>query len=422
MYVIIRLVNLMEEIINNEKERAILVGIMIDNKDNETIEELKELAKTAGAEVVGVITQNRFSIDKNYYIGKGKLDELKEYVKNMDIDLVIFNDELSGSQLKNIEDVIGVKVLDRTNLILDIFAMRAKSREGILQVQLAQLKYRLPRLLGLGNELSRLGGGIGTRGPGETKLETDRRHIRERIKSIEDKLKEIKKHRELQRERRMKSEIPVVAIVGYTNAGKSTLMNALTDSGVYVEDKLFATLDPTARKLILPSGREVIIIDTVGFIRKLPHDLVEAFKSTLEESKYADVLLHVIDITSKDMKDKIMVVEKVLRELGAADKPIINVYNKADIVEFVPNNNGNNIYISAKKRWGFDDLLDAIDKVAYENLVILDFYIPYEKEKQFIYLKRNSKIINEEYTEAGIKIKAQVGVVEKNILKDFIIS
>ncbi|WKV09254.1 GTPase HflX [Thermoanaerobacterium sp. CMT5567-10] len=412
----------MDNKIDDSREKAVLVGVIINDDDNESMDELKELAETAGAEVVGVMTQSRTNIDRTSYIGKGKLMELKEFVDNMDIDLVIANDELSGSQIKNIEEAIDRKVIDRTSLILDIFAKRAKSAEGMLQVELAQLKYRLPRLQGLGNDLSRLGGGIGTRGPGETKLETDRRYIRERIKAIEGKLEDLKRHRELLRGRRRKNKIPVVAIVGYTNAGKSTLMNALTDSSVYVEDKLFATLDPTARKLELPSGRDVILIDTVGFIRKLPHDLVEAFKSTLEESKYADVLLHVIDITSKDIKHKIEVVENVLRDLEAIDKPIINVYNKSDLLEQMPVNKDNEIYISAKEMIGIDELLKAIDNVAYKDLFVLDFYFPYNKNREYLFLKRNSKILKEEYDEKGIKIKAQVGAAEKNILRDFIIS
>ena len=303
----------MEELNRNEKiERAILVGIISTVKDEESMEELKELTLTAGVEVIGVVTQKRDTIHKAHYIGKGKLEELKFFVENQEADLIIVNDELTGTQIKNMEDFLNVKVIDRTNLILDIFAKRARSKEGMLQVELAQLKYRLPRLVGMGGQLSRLGGGIGTRGPGETKLEADRRHIQNRIKAIEKKLEEIKRHRDLQRSRRKKNQVPVVAIVGYTNAGKSTLLNALTKAEVYVEDKLFATLDPTARRLILPSGREVILIDTVGFIRKLPHDLVEAFKSTLEEVKYADLLLHVIDVTSPDMEEKIKVVERVL--------------------------------------------------------------------------------------------------------------
>ncbi|WHE08301.1 GTPase HflX [Thermoanaerobacterium thermosaccharolyticum] len=412
----------MDNKIDDSREKAVLVGVIINDDDNESMDELKELAETAGAEVVGIMTQSRSNVDRTSYIGKGKLIELKQFVDNMDIDLVIANDELSGNQIKNIEEAINRKVIDRTSLILDIFAKRAKSAEGMLQVELAQLKYRLPRLQGLGNDLSRLGGGIGTRGPGETKLETDRRYIRERIKAIEGKLGDLRKHRELLRGRRRKNKIPVVAIVGYTNAGKSTLMNALTDSSVYVEDKLFATLDPTARKLELPSGRDVILIDTVGFIRKLPHDLVESFKSTLEESKYADVLLHVIDITSKDIKHKIEVVENVLRDLEAIDKPIINVYNKSDLLEYMPVNKDNEIYISAKEMIGIDELLKAIDNVAYKDLFVLDFYFPYNKNREYLFLKRNSKILKEEYDEKGIKIKAQVGAAEKNILRDFIIS
>lgn len=353
----------MEEL-NREgyKERAILVGIVSTPEYEESMEELKELALTAGAEVVGIMTQKRNTIDKAHYIGKGKLEELKFFVENQEVDLVIVNDELTGTQIKNIEDFLNVKVIDRTNLILDIFAKRAKSREGMLQVELAQLKYRLPRLVGLGGQLSRLGGGIGTRGPGETKLETDRRHIKNRIKAIEKKLEEIERHRSLQRERRKKNRIPVIAIVGYTNAGKSTLLNALTNAEVYVEDKLFATLDPTARRLVLPSGREVILIDTVGFIRKLPHDLVEAFKSTLEEAKYADLLLHVIDVTSPDMEEKIKVVEKVLSDLDVINTPRINVFNKIDLLDVVPKGNEKEIYISAKNKIGLDKLLQAIEK------------------------------------------------------------
>ncbi|AGB19187.1 GTPase HflX [Thermoanaerobacterium thermosaccharolyticum] len=412
----------MDNKINDSKEKAVLVGVLIDDDDRESIEELEELANTAGAEVVGIMTQSRSNVDRTSYIGKGKLIELKQFVDNMDIDLVIANDELSGSQIKNIEEAIDRKVIDRTSLILDIFAKRAKSAEGMLQVELAQLKYRLPRLQGLGNDLSRLGGGIGTRGPGETKLETDRRYIRERIKTIERKLEDLKRHRELLRGRRRKNKIPVVAIVGYTNAGKSTLMNALTDSSVYVEDKLFATLDPTARKLELPSGRDVILIDTVGFIRKLPHDLVEAFKSTLEELKYADVLLHVIDISAKDVMHKIGVVESVLKDLDVIDKPKINVYNKSDLLDKIPENKGDNVYISAKERIGIDELLKTIDRFAYSDLSVLDFYFAYANNDEYLFLKKNSKILKEEYDEKGIKIRAQVSAMEKNVLRDFIIS
>ncbi|EMT38608.1 GTP-binding protein HflX [Thermoanaerobacter thermohydrosulfuricus] len=412
----------MEELNRNKKiERAILVGIISTPEDEESMEELKELALTAGAEVVGVMTQKRNTIDKAHYIGKGKLEELKFFAENQEIDLVIVNDELTGTQIKNMEDFLNVKVIDRTNLILDIFAKRAKSKEGMLQVELAQLKYRLPRLAGLGGQLSRLGGGIGTRGPGETKLETDRRHIKNRIKAIEKKLEEIERHRSLQRERRKKNRIPVIAIVGYTNAGKSTLLNALTNAEVYVEDKLFATLDPTARRLVLSSGREVILIDTVGFIRKLPHDLVEAFKSTLEEVKYADLLLHVIDVTSPDMEEKIKVVEKVLSDLGAINTPKINVFNKIDLLEVVPKGNEREVYISAKNKIGFDKLLQAIEREIFKDVEVVNFLLPYDKTKEYNYLKEKTKIIGENYSEKGIMIKAEVQKEIKERLKDFII-
>ncbi|SHF73691.1 GTP-binding protein HflX [Caldanaerobius fijiensis DSM 17918] len=413
----------MEKIINNniEVEKAILVAAILNDSDKESIEELKELAKTAGAEVVGEVIQQRHVIDKAFYIGRGKIEEVKHYIDATNANLVICNDELSGIQLKNIEDALGVKVIDRTNLILDIFAKRARSKEGMLQVELAQLKYRLPRLIGIGTELSRLGGGIGTRGPGETKLETDRRHIRNRIKAIEKQLDEIKKHRNLLRERRRKNEIPIVAIVGYTNAGKSSLINALTDANVYVEDKLFATLDPTSRRLTLPSGRNVIITDTVGFIRKLPHDLVEAFKSTLEEAKYADILLHVIDITSKDMEEKIKVVQNVLYDLGAAEKPILNVYNKIDLLDFVPQNDDKHIYISAKEKIGLDVLLKAIDDLVFTDVEIIEFNIPYKNISEYNYLKENAKIIEEKYGEKGIYVKAEVRPSIKYKLKGFIL-
>ncbi|MDI3312625.1 MAG: GTPase HflX [Thermoanaerobacterium sp.] len=412
----------MDNKINDSKEKAVLVGVLINDDDKESIEELEELANTAGAEVVGIMTQSRSNIDRTSYIGKGKLIELKEFIENNDVDVIIINDELTGSQIKSIEDVVSIKVIDRTSLILDIFAKRAKSAEGMLQVELAQLRYRLPRLQGIGNDLSRLGGGIGTRGPGETKLETDRRYIRERIKTIEGKLEDLRRHRELLRGRRRKNEIPVVAIVGYTNAGKSTLMNVLTNASVYAEDKLFATLDPTARKLVLPSGREIVLIDTVGFIRKLPHDLVEAFKSTLEELKYADVLLHVIDISSKDMVHKIKVVEGVLKDLDVIDRPKINVYNKSDLLDKIPENKGDNVYISAKERIGIDELLKIIDSVVYSDLFVLDFYFPYTNSNEYLFIKKNSRILKEEYDEKGIKIKAQVSATERNVLKNFIIS
>lgn len=344
-------------------EKAVLVGVIQSAKDEETMKELEDLAETAGAYVVGVVIQRRKGIDSAHYIGKGKLEELKAFIETNQVDVVIVNDELSGSQIKNMEDILGVKIVDRTCLILDIFARRARTRESKLQVELAQLKYRLPRLVGLGGQLSRLGGGIGTRGPGETKLETDRRHIQNRIKSIEKKLVKIERHRNLYRQRRAKNMVPVVSIVGYTNAGKSTLFNALTKADSYVEDKLFATLDTSARKLTLPSGMHAVLVDTVGFIRDLPHDLVEGFKSTLEEVKYSDLLVHVIDITSSDIDDKIRVVEKVLSELNAIDIPRLNVFNKIDLIDISSMiNNKHGIFISAKTGIGLDALKGAIER------------------------------------------------------------
>jgi GTP-binding protein HflX len=348
---------------NEGQEKAVLLGIIESSRDQESMEELKDLAETAGAQVVGVITQKRKGIDSAHYIGKGKLEELKSFIQNNEVDVVIVNDELSGSQIKNMEDFLDVKVVDRTCLILDIFASRAKTRESMLQVELAQLKYRLPRLTGLGSQLSRLGGGIGTRGPGETKLETDRRHIQNRIKSIERKLAKLERHRNLYRQRRAKNRIPVVSIVGYTNAGKSTLFNALAKAESYVEDKLFATLDTSARKLILPSGMQAVLVDTVGFIRDLPHDLVEGFKSTLDEVKYSDLLLHVIDITSSDVDEKIRVVEKVLSDLNAIDIPRLDVFNKIDLIDTQPvANNKRTIFVSAKNGIGLDALKEAIER------------------------------------------------------------
>jgi len=412
----------MQEIRNNEiTERVVLVGVIKNLEDEESLDELEELAATAGAEVVGIVTQRRGAVHTAHYVGKGKLEELKLFVEDQKVDLVIVDDELTGTQIKNIEDYVNVRVIDRTSLILDIFARRARTRESMLQVELAQLKYRLPRLTGLGGELSRLGGGIGTRGPGETKLETDRRHIQNRIRAIERRMEEIERHRSLYRERRRKNQTPVVAIAGYTNAGKSTLLNALTETDAYVEDKLFATLDPSARKLVLPSGREVILVDTVGFIRKLPHDLVEAFKSTLEEVKYADLLLHVIDITSPDMEEKISVVEKVLADLGAVNSPRINVYNKIDISGIAPAANGRGVYISAKNKIGLDRLMQEIDRMVFTGVEVVTLLLPYDKPKEYSYLKERANILEETYKDNGIFIKAEVEKEIMDRIKEFII-
>jgi GTP-binding protein HflX len=406
---------------NDTTERAVLVSVIKNIGDEESLDELHELAVTAGAEVVGIVTQRRGTIHTAHYIGKGKLEELKLFIEDQQPDLVIVDDELTGTQIKNIEDHVNVRVIDRTSLILDIFARRARTRESMLQVELAQLKYRLPRLTGLGGQLSRLGGGIGTRGPGETKLETDRRHIQNRIRAIERKLEEIERHRSLYRDRRKKNQIPVVAIAGYTNAGKSTLLNALAGADAYVEDKLFATLDPSARKLALPSGREVILVDTVGFIRKLPHDLVEAFKSTLEEVKYADLLLHVIDVTSPDMEEKISVVEKVLTDLGAVNTPKINVYNKIDLMDIAPIANGRGIYISARNKIGLDSLMLEIERAVFSDVEVVTLLLPYDKPKEYSYLKERANILEEAYETRGMLIKAEVEKSMMDRLKEFIV-
>ncbi|TGV05736.1 GTPase HflX, partial [Mesorhizobium sp. M00.F.Ca.ET.186.01.1.1] len=318
------------------KETAILVGCFLDNRDAErtrlSMEELHELAATAGVEVLDVVTQNRDRIDSAWYLGTGKIDEIAEKAHELDIDVVIFNDELSPSQTRNLDRIFDCKVIDRTQLILDIFAGRAQSREGKIQVELAQYNYLLPRLAGQGKQLSRLGGGIGTRGPGETKLESDRRHIRKRISELKQQLEDTVRTRQLHRERRKKNKVFQIALVGYTNAGKSTILNQLTQANTLQEDKLFATLDPTTRQLELPSGLEVLLTDTVGFIQDLPTSLVAAFRSTLEGVKEADLILHVVDSHHPDFRVHMEVVDKILRELKAEEIPQLVVFNKADLL------------------------------------------------------------------------------------------
>lgn len=310
-----------------------------------SMDELVQLALTAGVEVVDTLVQNRDKPDSKWFIGKGKVDELHEAIQDYDVNTVIFDQELSGAQVRNLEDILDVKIIDRTQLILDIFAQRAKTREGIIQVELAQLTYLLPRLSGHGKNLSRLGGGIGTRGPGESKLETDRRHIRRRIGELKRQLEEVTRHRKLHRERRKETGVVHLALVGYTNAGKSTLLKALTSADVYIENQLFATLDPTTRALELPSGKEVIVTDTVGFIQNLPHDLVAAFRATLEEANEADLILHVVDASSPMREDQIAVVERILEQLGAGSTPQIMLFNKKDMctlerLEMLPSGRG----------------------------------------------------------------------------------
>ena len=422
-----------------KKERALLVGLnitstsrRIDDIDiNESMEELKELTKAAGAEVVGSITQNRQSRDAAYYIGKGKVEELKAYCESLDASMVIFNDELSGAHIRNIEEIVGIKVIDRTTLILDIFAQRALSKEGKLQVELAQLKYRLPRLYGMGGEMSRTGAGIGTRGPGEQKLEVDKRHILNKAADIRRELREVKKNRETQRVQRLKSNIPIVALVGYTNAGKSTLLNELikthkdydVEKEVMAKDMLFATLDVTLRKALLPNKKEFLVVDTVGFVSKLPHDLVEAFKATLEEVQYADLILHVIDATNSSYELQKKTTESVLKELGADDKHTILVYNKIDRLELdiYPKNTDDVIYISAKKGINMEKLLYMIEDALMKNTYPVTLLLHYDKGHIFSKIKDKYNVENFEYGEIGITLDVNLEEEDYNIYKDYII-
>lgn len=391
--------------------KAIIVTVDTGEFDAElSLGELEELAHTAGAEVVGSVLQKRLSPDTATYIGSGRLEELVPQIEALEADLLIFDCELTANQTKNIEAVTDVRVIDRTTLILDIFAQRALSAEGRIQVELAQQKYRLAHLAGKGVSLSRLGGGIGTRGPGESKLETDRRHIRRRIEILEGDLKEIRKRRDLIRNRRKKDNVITAAIVGYTNVGKSTLLNALTDAGVLAENKLFATLDVTSRAIELPDGRSVLLADTVGLIRRLPHNLVEAFKSTLEEAANADIILNIIDISSDDAYGQAQVTEELLNELGCEGIPRINVLNKCDKLagwENIPEDD-NTVKISAKEKIGFDRLLECIAANLPETSVRGSFVIPYDKGNLLNVIRDEGKIFSEEYTAEGTLIDALV--------------
>lgn len=403
------------ENLSKEKERVILAGVhtgrtdAINDTTDESIEELAELVNTAGGEVICSVVQNKSDLEAGTYMGEGKLEELKDAVELYGADMVVFDDELSPVQMRNISDFLGVKVLDRSLLILDIFAMRAKSGEGKLQVELAQLRYRLPRLRGLGTELSRMGAGIGTRGPGESRLESDRRHIMRRISALEAQLKELKKHRNLIRERRRKDGTITAALVGYTNAGKSTLLNALTDAQVFAEDKLFATLDPTSRAITLEDNRRILLVDTVGFIRKLPHHLIEAFKSTLEEAVVADVILHVIDSSSPEMENQIKVVENVLGDIGASGKPELCVFNKCDKAgRPAVTRDGRCVYISAKTRENLDKLIEALAETAPGAKRRVKAVIPYSEGQLVSELHDNQKVISESYGAEGTEMELLV--------------
>ncbi|MDY5948089.1 MAG: GTPase HflX [Oscillospiraceae bacterium] len=391
-----------------EPEKAVLIAVDTGEYDCEaSLDELEELAKTAGAQVMGKLWQKRDKPDAALFLGSGRLEELAEFCESNEIDLVIADSELSPAQLRNIEKAVKVRVIDRTTLILDIFADRARSNEGKLQVELAQLRYSLPRLIGQGTKLSRLGGGIGTRGPGETKLETDRRHIRRRIKALEEELEALEKRRGLARARREKDGVETVVIVGYTNAGKSTLMNALTQAGVLAQDKLFATLDPTSRALTLPDGRRVMLIDTVGFIRRLPHHLVEAFKSTLEEAACAKVILNVCDASDSECAEHIEVTNELLDELGCTGKPVISVFNKCDLPEakenFIPEQNS--VMISALAEEGLDRLLEAIAKALPPTRARAKLLIPYSDGAAAAAFRKDSVINTEEYRADGLYLE-----------------
>ena len=397
-------------------EKVILVAVKRNDRDNteESLDELEELAQTAGAVTVGKVIQNRESFHSATYVGKGKIDEIREMIEELDATGIICDDELSPAQISNLSEELQVKVMDRTLIILDIFAARANTNEGKIQVELAQLKYQSSRLVGLRKSLSRLGGGIGTRGPGETKLEMDRRLIHERISQLKRELEDVVTHRELTRNQRSRNGMPVVAIVGYTNAGKSTLLNTLTDAGVLEENKLFATLDPTTRNLELESGQQVLMTDTVGFISKLPHQLVEAFKSTLEEAVYADIILHVVDSSNPQMDTQMHVVYQTLEQLGVGDKPIITAFNKQDLCpepmilkDFRADRT---LSISAKYGNGLDELKNIIEDILRQSKIYLEKVYSYNDAGKIASIRKYGQLISEEYTGEGIAVKAYVPV------------
>ena len=400
--------------LSDKTERVILVGVQENDGDDteESLQELAELAKTAGAEVVGTVIQKRERIHPGTYVGKGKIDEIRTLLNALDATGIICDDELSPVQMNHLQQELESKIMDRTLLILDIFASRAVTKEGKIQVELAQLRYRAVRLVGLGSSLSRLGGGLGTRGPGEKKLEMDRRLIKERISQLKKELEHVKKHRELLREGRKKDRVMTAAIVGYTNAGKSTLLNTLTDAGVLSEDKLFATLDPTTRLLELDGGQRIYLTDTVGFIRKLPHHLIEAFKSTLEEAKYADVILHVVDASNPQVEEQMFIVSETLRELGVKDKTIVTLFNKQDRLA------GNEILrdfkadyvlkISARTGLGLDELKNTLEKILIGNQIYIERVLDYKDAGMLQLVRKYGQLIEEKYTENGIEIKARV--------------
>ena len=417
----------MESTFETKQERAVLVGLNADcftkeqTATDETLEELEALLETAGGFCTGKILQNRHTPDAHSFIGEGKAQEVRMLVEFTESTMVIFDNELSPGNIRALEELLGVTVLDRSALILDIFAQRAKTREGRLQVELAQYKYLLPRLSGMGVSLSRQGGGIGTRGPGETKLESDRRHIRERIARLQTELEQVRHVRGVQRQRRMKNSVPVVAIVGYTNAGKSTLLNQLTDAGIPANNRLFDTLDTTSRQLSVSDNLDVILSDTVGFIAKLPHHLVDAFRATLEELEYADLLLHVIDASDPNREEHIEVVEKLIGKLAKPDTPVLRCYNKADLVSREEIPTGENVVrISAKKGYGMDELLKAIEKALGHSRHHIVVTLPYSMGGMVDTLHQNAQVLNVDYTAEGIQVETIVDPILYGRLKDYI--
>ncbi len=397
-----------------QKERIILVAVATADGDDteQSLDELEELGQTAGAVTVAKVIQNREKVHAGTYVGKGKIEEIKNLAISLDADAVVCDDELSPAQYHNLQDALEIKVIDRTVMILDIFAKRASTSEGKLQVELAQLRYRASHLVGGRSELSRLGGGIGTRGPGEQKLEMDRRLIKERITLVKRELEQVKRTRELTRKKRQENPTPVVAIVGYTNAGKSTLLNYLTGAGVLSEDQLFATLDPTTRKLVREDGEEMLFTDTVGFIRKLPHHLIRAFRSTLEEAKYADIILHVVDCSNPDLDMQMYTVYETLRKLEIGDKQIVTAFNKIDRLEgeqvLKDLRADRTVRISARSGEGAEEMLDALSELLKAGQVLIDKIIPYTDGSQINLLRKYGQVLEESYENDGTKVKAYV--------------
>lgn len=396
------------------EERVVLIAVRTSDEDDTEacLDELEELVKTAGAVTVARVIQNRDRVHPGTYLGKGKLDEVKECIWEQNATGVVCDDELSPAQLRNLEEALDTKVMDRTMVILDIFAARANTREGKIQVELAQLKYRAARLVGLRSSLSRLGGGIGTRGPGEKKLEVDRRLIHDRIGLLKEELRDVERHRDVLRQQRGKNHTTVAAIVGYTNAGKSTLLNLLTGAGILAEDKLFATLDPTTRNLELPSGQQILLTDTVGFIRKLPHHLIEAFKSTLEEARYSDIILHVVDCANPQMDMQMHIVYETLQQLEVTDKIMVTIFNKTDKLEEVPvlkdMSADYQLAISARTGEGIQALQDTLEMILRNQKIYLEKVYPYQEAGRIQLIRKYGELLAEEYGEDGITVKAYV--------------